>query len=177
MRGRLLSATLVDPFRSILWELLMRGQDTCFTVVVKEDSVEVANGVRVTGRLPTGSSFTVTTGDSQTTRVSSTVEVGADFKIFSASVSLSVSADYTTSSSIGFQVAVDCSPGQYGQIFWSPLVTRQASSSSEAWMGILTLLFSHRYRGFHTPSNTNCDWEVPEDTAESGSNYRVVCLE
>ncbi len=99
MRGRLLSATLVDPFRSILWELLMRGQDTCFTVVVKEDSVEVANGVRVTGRLPTGSSFTVTTGDSQTTRVSSTVEVGADFKIFSASVSLSVSADYTTSSS------------------------------------------------------------------------------
>lgn len=50
-------------------------------------------------------------------------EVGF-WEIFSASADVSVSQEYTTSSSWGINIDVDCEPGQTGQIWRTPLYDR-----------------------------------------------------
>ena len=46
------------------------------------------------------------------------------WNIFSASADVSVSQEYTTSSSWGININVDCDAGQSGQIWWTPLYNR-----------------------------------------------------
>lgn len=95
--------------------------------------------------------------NSQTTGVETSAEGGFDFfEIFSASVSITTSYDTTTSSTEGVNVYVDCDDGEEGMIYWYPLFTA--------------------YRGYYTPSQTEGDWFIPEDSPESGTNYRVHCL-
>ncbi|KAK5165443.1 uncharacterized protein LTR77_008972 [Saxophila tyrrhenica] len=131
--------------------------DDDFTLVVKKDSAE-RGGIAVTGRLPAGSKYTVTHEDSHTTGITTSASAEAGFfDIFSVSVSLEVSQEFTTTNSYGVDVNVDCESGQYGEVYWYPLYTI--------------------YSGFYTPSRTNADWYIPEDSRKSGSNYRVRCLE
>lgn len=132
------------------------SQDDDFTLVVQSRSVE-REGLQVTGKLPAGSSFTITEESSQTTSISSSVGLEAGFfDIFSASVSLEVSSSYTASSGTSVTIFVDCESGQSGQIFWYPLYDV--------------------YSGFFTPSNTNAEYAIPQDSQASKTNYRVKCF-
>lgn len=92
-----------------------------------------------------------------TTGISTSASLEAGFfDIFSASVSVSVSQDYTVSSGTAVTINIDCTAGQEGQIFWYPLYDV--------------------YSGFFTPSNTNAEYAIPQDNNLSTTNYRVVCL-
>lgn len=86
-------------------------QDDGFTLVVSSRSVE-RESFEVTGRLPAGSSYTISQQDSTTVGISTTASLEAGFfDIFSASVGVTVSSDYTVTSGTSVTISVDCDPG------------------------------------------------------------------
>lgn len=68
---------------------------------------------------------------------------------------VTVSQSYTTSSSYGETVAINCASGQMGQVFWVPLHTR--------------------YIGAYEPSGDEVTVWIPENTRESAGNFQVTC--
>lgn len=96
--------------------LTRTSQDNGYVLYSKSTNINKP-GARfaVTGRLPAGSMYTTTETSSSTTGISASVDVGVDlFEVFTASVGLSVSQDYTVSSASGVSVNVDCADGQDG---------------------------------------------------------------
>lgn len=95
--------------------------DTGFQLVVSSRSVE-REGVQITGRLPAGSMYMVQQTDSKSTSVSVSAEVGGGFfEFFSASIGTTVTAEQSTSNTVGISVNIPCENGQSGQVFWYPL--------------------------------------------------------
>jgi hypothetical protein len=112
----------------------------------------------VTGRLTAGSSYTTEEATSVTTGVSASVEISAGFfAIFEASIGAEISQDQTSTSLVGIDVLVDCDPGQEGIIIWYPLFTL--------------------YQGEFTPSGTNVDIYIPNNSATGTSNFGVRCVD
>lgn len=94
-------------------------QDTGYTLFEQESSIERSDaGVKVTGRLPAGSSYMIQESESETSGLSTSASAGANFfDLLEASVSVTVEKDYTVQLSTGITVNVDCEPGQYGIVY------------------------------------------------------------
>lgn len=95
--------------------------DTGFTLVVTSRSVE-REGIQISGGQPAGGEYMLIETDEKSTSVSVSTEVGAGFyEFFSASVGTSVTAEQSTSNTIGISLKIACDAPQRGQVFWYPL--------------------------------------------------------
>ncbi|CEI65610.1 hypothetical protein FVEN_g8867 [Fusarium venenatum] len=104
--------------------------------------------------LPSGSSYTVTTGEANTVSVGASFEIsGGFFEIFEAGASTSFENSHTVENSESTQINVDCGPGKNGQIYWVP-----------KW---------DHYEGTFVPSNTAGDVWNPLD--DSAGDYMIEC--
>jgi len=97
--------------------------DNSATVSSVSANVEAPNSrQQITAELPAGSSYTTTTTDTKTTGISSSFGLEAGFfDIFTASADITVSTDYSISSTTGVTVDVQCENGQQGIVYWAPL--------------------------------------------------------
>ncbi|KAM3420066.1 hypothetical protein BST61_g3372 [Cercospora zeina] len=76
----------------------------------------------VSPRYPAGTTSTAEVSESQTVGFDAGTEVSAGFEgVLSASVSFSVNFESTTTNTQSVTIPINCSPGQEGQIWWSPL--------------------------------------------------------
>ncbi|CAK1363951.1 unnamed protein product [Cercospora beticola] len=76
----------------------------------------------VSPRYPAGSTSTAEVSESQTVGFDAGTEISAGFEgVLSASVSFSVNFESTTTNTQSVTIPINCSPGQEGQIWWSPL--------------------------------------------------------
>ncbi|GKU07922.1 hypothetical protein FLAG1_10425 [Fusarium langsethiae] len=104
--------------------------------------------------LPSGSSYTVTSGEANTVSVGASFEIsGGFFEIFEAGASTSFKNSHTVENSESTQINVDCGPGKNGQIYWVP-----------KW---------DHYEGTFVPSNTPGDVWNPLD--DSAGDYMIEC--
>lgn len=104
--------------------------------------------------LPSGSSYTVTTGEANTVSVGASFEIsGGFFEIFEAGASTSFETSHTVENSQSTQINVDCGPGKNGQIYWVP-----------KW---------DHYEGTFVPSNMAGDVWNPLD--DSAGDYMIEC--
>lgn len=111
-------------------------------------------GQRVAGPLPSGSQYTITESEAKTTGIESSFEAGGSFfEIFSVSAGLSISEDYTVTSTTGLSVNVDCPEGQTGIVFWQPIFDV--------------------YQGFGTPSQTSFEVRIPIEIGKG--SYTIRC--
>ncbi|KAL6154037.1 hypothetical protein ACJQWK_01384 [Exserohilum turcicum] len=101
-------------------------------------------------------SYTVTESKTTTIGVSTSVSVGASFwDLITAEIGVTVSTEYSLTSSTSIQVNIDCEDGQRAFIYWRP--------------------FFDRYDGrFRSNGQTVTVW-VPKDTQSSRMNYDYQC--
>lgn len=131
------------------------GQGTLKLVETNSNVERSGTEKAVTGRLPSGSTYTIQQTDSQTVGVSVSVSVEAGFfDVLSTTVGTTISEDQTESSTTGVNINVDCDSGQEGIIYFYPVFTEyQLLCESD--------------------NNNEIDVWVP-DTDQT--NYMVTCL-
>jgi hypothetical protein len=123
--------------------------------VISQNVIAPNSRQAVTGRLPAGSSYTISETDTFSVGITTSFSLEAGFfDIFSASAGLDISTDYSVANTQGLTVAVQCENGQQGTIFWTPLSTR--------------------YQGNWNPSGDAFDVYIPIES--SADSYAVECI-
>ena len=95
------------------------------------------------------------TGAAQTIGIQSSVGVeGKLFEVIGVKADLSLSADYSITSSVGVTVRIGCNPGQQSNLYWTPVF--------------------NRYQGTFKPGGESFDVAVPVE--DSAGSFNVECL-
>ncbi|KAL2214739.1 hypothetical protein CC79DRAFT_1353321 [Sarocladium strictum] len=131
------------------------GDDSASITVISQNVIAPNSRQAVTGRLPAGSSYTISETDTFSVGITTSFSLEAGFfDIFSASAGLDISTDYSVANTQGLTVVVQCENGQQGTIFWTPLSTR--------------------YQGNWNPSGDAFDVYIPIES--SADSYAVECI-
>jgi hypothetical protein len=111
----------------------------------------------VTGPLPNGATFTASETETVSVGITASVTLGGTlFEVMTASIGISVTSEYSVSSSTSVSFTIECEGNQEGVVAWRPL-------------------FDY-YEGTFEPSGESGYIWVPLDTDPSRSNYDYRCI-